>query len=306
MKIIFFGTPDYVIPVVEALNKSFRTRNENGVVAVVTQPPRPIGRGHKIDRSEVDHWAYKHKISILYDFDNLPQADIGVVAAYGKIIPKHVINHFPLGILNIHPSLLPKYRGASPVQAAITSGETQTGVTVIKMDELMDHGAIVSSFKDEILKADTSETLRDRLFEKSAKFIVDLIPNYLKGKIKLKEQVHNDATFTKLLTREHGFINPVYLKEAIEGETSKKNWKIQYIKDYSQVPDVNSIERFIRAMAPWPGAWTTVTLQNDQRRLKILSSHIEDKKLVFDKVQMEGKDPVSWEEFKRGYPKISF
>ena len=221
-----------------------------------------------------------------------------------------------MGILNIHPSLLPKYRGASPVQAAITSGETQTGVTVIKMDELMDHGAIVSSFKDEILKADTSETLRDRLFEKSAKFIVDLIPNYLKGKIKLKEQVHNDATFTKLLTREHGFINPVFIKKTLEGITSKKNWEIQFIKakplqaplikDYSQVPDVNSIERFIRAMAPWPGAWTTVTLQNDQRRLKILSSHIEDKKLVFDKVQMEGKDPVSWEEFKRGYPKMSF
>jgi methionyl-tRNA formyltransferase len=138
------------------LYKEYRTIKDKGVIAVVTQPPKPAGRDKKIEYSAVDTWAYKKDIRILRDLDmrssdtgkNLPEADLGVVAAYGKIIPKEIISHFKFGILNIHPSLLPKYRGASPTQAAIAAGETTTGVTVIKMDENMDHGPVVSSLKE--------------------------------------------------------------------------------------------------------------------------------------------------------------
>src|SRR5581483_6897875 len=111
LKVIFFGTPDYVIPILENLHKYYK------VVGVVTQPPKLAGRHQEKTFSAVDTWAYKHKLNIIHFWDQeLPPADLGVVASYGKIIPQEIINHFKYGILNIHPSLLPKYRGASPIQ----------------------------------------------------------------------------------------------------------------------------------------------------------------------------------------------
>src|SRR5437879_3001617 len=110
-KIIFFGTPEYVIPVLESLHKHYK------IVGVVTQPPKLVGRKQIRTFSHVDNWAHKHKIPVITSLSEvLPEAKLGVVASYGKIIPKSVIDHFGSGILNIHPSLLPKYRGASPIQ----------------------------------------------------------------------------------------------------------------------------------------------------------------------------------------------
>ena len=282
MKVVFFGTPDYVVPIAEALFKEFRTTKEKGVVAVVTQAPKPAGREKKIEYSAVDTWAYKHKIPIFHNFEKLPEAELGVVAAYGKIIPKSVIEHFLKGILNVHPSLLPQYRGASPIQAAIAAGEAETGVTVIKMDELMDHGPIISSFKEEIGSEDTNETLRTRLFERSAEFLISLIPSYISCKIKPKDQNHKEATFTKLITKDNGFIKEPFA-------------------------DPVKTEGLFRAFDPWPGIWTYVNINKEQKRLKILKLHLEKLmpnhySLVPDIVQLEGKKPVTWEEFKKGYP----
>ncbi|PIU71772.1 methionyl-tRNA formyltransferase, partial [Candidatus Woesebacteria bacterium CG06_land_8_20_14_3_00_39_27] len=200
MKIIFFGTPEYVVPILAKLAK----RHE--IVAVVTQPPKPVGREQFKKYSPVDDWVYKRDIKILRDLDTkqFPDADLGVCAAYGKIIPQKVIGLFKFGILNIHPSLLPKYRGASPISEAIKNGDTESGVTIIKMDEKMDHGPIITFFKEEILPDDTTESLRERLFERSADVLIQLIPAYISGKVKPKEQNHNEATFTKVLTREDG------------------------------------------------------------------------------------------------------
>ncbi|HEX6976824.1 MAG TPA: methionyl-tRNA formyltransferase [Patescibacteria group bacterium] len=278
MKIIFFGTPEFVIPVAEALRKEFDHGVEKNLVAVVTQPAKPAGREQTMKYSPVDNWAYKHRIPIVRDLknDELPEADLGVVAAYGEIIPQNVIDHFKYGIINIHPSLLPLFRGASPIQSAIASGETQTGVSVIKMDEQMDHGPIISYFKEDILSEDTNETLTKRLFERASDFVVNLIPNYVSGKIKLKEQDHSKATFTKVLKREDGFID-------LEKGTAQE------------------AERKIRAMQPWPGAWTK--LENG-KRLKLLKAHVENEKLILDEVQLEGKTPVTGEEFRRGYPDL--
>lgn len=281
MKIVFFGTPDYVVPIAEALYKKFHTPQEKGVIAVVTQPPKPVGRDQKLEYSAIDKWAHSRGIDIVFDYEDIPEADLGVVAAYGRIIPKEVIEFFPKGILNIHPSLLPKYRGASPIQNAIANGDILTGVTIIKMDEKMDHGPIVSSFKEEILPDDTNETLRKRLFDRSATFLIELIPNYLNGKIKLKAQNHEEATFTKLVKKEDGFI-----EKPFEDPTKTNN--------------------LFRAYHPWPGIWTFVDINGEQKRLKILKLHLDDSKLVLDKVQLEGKNAVSFEEFKRGYPKAQF
>ena len=281
MKIIFFGTPEYVMPVLKRLHR------EHEIVAVVTQPPSEVGREKKVKRTEVDHWAYKRKIPIFFDFGKpLPAADLGVLAAYGKIIPKDVILNTKYGIFNIHPSLLPKYKGASPVQAAITNGEQTTGVTIIKMDEKLDHGPILSSFREDINPDDTTGSLRERLFQRSAQFVVDLIPNYLSGKIKPKKQDHAKATLTKILKREDGFIDA----ERFTSEARK-------------------VECLIRAMDPWPGAWTLHRLsasEGQAKRLKILKAHLKNHKLILDKVQLEGKTPVSFEEFKRGYPDFEF
>jgi len=226
----------------------------------------------------VDTWAFKRKVPIFFDFGKpLPDADMGVLAAYGKILPKSVVNGFKFGILNIHPSLLPKYRGASPIQATIADGETQTGATIIRLDEEMDHGPIVAQFKEDVLPNDTNESLTTKLFERSADVLIQAIPAYISGKIKPKAQDEKEATFTKLLKKEDGFID---LKKASPIEA----------------------ERFIRAMHPWPGVWTYI--EPAHKRLKIKKAHLEEDKLILDEVQLEGKDPVSFKQFKEGYPKL--
>lgn len=289
MKIVFFGTPDYVLPILTAIHKKFVTGSgKSPIVAVVTQPPRPIGRKQILAYSAVDKWAHKHKVPIHYSAGELAvdsiDADVGVLASYGEIIKKEVINLFPHGILVIHPSLLPKYRGASPIPATIAAGDSVTGVTIFKMDEKVDHGPIISQFKEDVLPEDTGETLRTRLFERSVEVLTELIEPYLQNKITPKIQNDSGATYTKIITREDGFI-----------DLNKK--------------DPEETERFIRAMYPWPGAWTSVQLTTsatENKRLKILKAHLENEKLVLDEVQPEGKGPVTWRQFKEGYPQAKF
>ena len=354
MKIIFFGTPKYVLPIIEALHKSFKSpKIESGVMAVVTQPPKPTGRKQKLEYSPVDTWAYKKNIPIFHKAGDLIKsdikADLGVLASYGEIIPKYVISHLSskggsayggkFGILNIHPSLLPKWRGASPIQASIINGDETTGVTIIKLDEKLDHGPIISQFKEKILDTDTTESLRKRLFERSANVIASLLPAYLKGKIKSREQQHLKATFTTQVKKDDAFIPPEYISANLQGETLQTRWEIPFmntkysqaslspkgkallIKNYSLNPTPYTLERFIRAMQPWPGAWTYVQLSSklkakSEKRLKILKAHLEESqitshkspvtKLVLDEVQLEGKNSVSWKQFKEAYPEAEF
>ena len=303
MKIVFFGTPDYVLPILKELD----VRYEIG--AVVTQEPKPTGRKKFIVRSAVDNWAYKQKIPVIYDLKKVPQFDLGVLAAYGKIIPKSIIHNSKFGILNIHPSILPKYRGASPIQAAMATGDTESGVTIIKIDEIVDHGPIISQFKEEIKTSDTLGTLRSRLFQRAAEVFLALVEPYLQGKIRFREQNHKEATHTVMVKKEHGFILPKFLKYALLGKTLEEDWDIGFTKDFFLKPSPASCERFIRALDPWPGAWTLLRLsasEGQAKRLKILKAHLEGKKLVLDEVQLEGKNPVSWKEFLAGYPAIAF
>ncbi len=307
MKIIFFGTPAYVVPILEGLHNQYNKRKEDReLVAVLTQSPKPVGRDKTVTYSEVDHFAHKNKIDIFFEADELPEADIAVCAAYGKIIPQHIIEKFPLGILNIHPSLLPKFRGASPIQSTILEGEETTGVTIIKMDAELDHGPIVSSLKSEVLKTDTNETLRDRLFQESVDFLLQLLPSFAQGKITLKPQDETVATYTKPVVKEDGYIPENIIASVIEGTILETSWPVRFIKDYTITPNPSTVDRFIRAITPWPGAFTFVTLGADKKRLKILTAHVEEEKLVLDEVQLEGKNAVTFEQFKKGYPKFVF
>jgi len=273
MKIVFFGTPEYVLPIVKVLPN---------LTAIITK---------KLTKSPIEEWAVKNKVKIIYDLENIPKADLGIVAAYGKIIPDKVIKNCKFGIINIHPSLLPKYRGASPVQEAIKNGDEATGVTFIKMDKEIDHGPIIASFKEKILNTDTTDSLRKRLFKKASKFIIDLIPNYVNKKIKLTPQNHKLGNYTLPLVKKDGFI------------------------DLNKTTPIKA-DRHIRAMYPWPISWTYVQLTDDSksvtnRRLKIIKaelkkSSINHHSLSIKLVQLEGKKPVTWKQFKEGYPDFSF
>jgi len=341
MKIVFFGTPDYVVPVLDKLHREFKLADESPIAAVVTQTPKPAGRDKKISYSPVDGWAHKKNIPIFYSSRKIVEenisADLGILASFGEFIPADVINHFKYGIINIHPSSLPEFRGSSPIQATIITNSTPA-VSFIRLDEKLDHGPVLSQFKDELLPDDTSVTLRSRLFARSAEVLATLIPAYISGKVKPKEQNHVSATFTREIKKEDGFIPPKNLNATLQGRTLKGKWEIPFIKvkgvAYNLQPTTYNLSLFIRAMQPWPGAWTYVNTEHSaksikHKRLKILSSTLTASEgnssnlqlsepealqsrrpttynLQLNLVQLEGKNPVSWKLFSSGYPQAKF
>ena len=281
IKVVFFGTPDFVIPILDSILQVTRL----DLVSVVTNPDRPVGRKQILTPTPGKKWAVKHNIPVLtpeivddnfkFQISNF-KFDLGVLAAYGKILPSWLIDLFPQGILVIHPSLLPKYRGASPVQAAILNGDKETGVSIIKMDEKMDHGPIIHQFKIPINPDETTASLLEKSFNQTAKILPEIIKSsysfYPDRGLKSNKQDDKQATYTKLIKKEDGFIP----------------WKTL---EKAKKADGIEIERFIRAMTPWPGVWT-INPQT-QKRLKILKARLENEKLIVDEVQWEGRKPTS-------------
>ncbi|MBI3397408.1 hypothetical protein HY045_02940 [Candidatus Woesebacteria bacterium] len=245
---------------------------------------------------------------------------MGILAGYGEILPMDVIKIFPHGILNVHTSLLPKWRGASPEQATILAGDSVSGGSIMKLDDKMDHGPILTQYEIDVLPGDTRESLRNKIFEKGATVLSELIDSYVTGKIKLKPQNHNEATYTRLIKKEFGFIPPEAISYALEGKEFPQKFEVPFIKDCSINLNPETIERFVRAMHPWPGVWSYIQLlvnpeqSSGRKRIKILKAHLssptEENKskvsLIIDEIQLEGKNPVSFEEFKRGYPTATF
>lgn len=251
-KIVFFGSDRYSQIVFKALKTDRRFETAKA-------PPA------KVKTKEIARQIRKFK------------PKVGILASYGKILTSEVLNLFPFGVLNLHPSLLPKYRGPTPVPSALLAGETETGLTILKMDKEVDHGPMVAQFKVPIKSTDTSEVLLNRCFAAGAKILLTILPAYLENRITPRPQSHQKATFTPKFTRESGLIN----------------W---------QKPAAYN-ERFIRAMFPWPGAWTKVKIGSALKRLKILQGHLEKGELILDLVQLEGKKPVVFKQFQEGYPK---
>ena len=265
LKIVFFGSSKFVIPIIEVLNKNF-----NLCLVITTE---------KKSTDPVPSYCIKSKVCyyVVTDFGKKItfnkvkeiSPDIGILASFGAIVPKSVLDIFKYGVLNIHPSLLPKYRGPSPVQAAILNGDKKTGVTIIKLDDQVDHGPTLTQKEELIKENDTAESLYERLFKLASSSIVRTIELYLKEEIKPREQNHKQATFTKMLTRKDGFID-------------------------TQSPQI--LDRMIRAYHPWPGAWTQIRINDKGLRIKFLP----DKK-----IQVEGKKPMSYKDFLNGYPNLN-
>lgn len=253
LRIVYMGTPEFSVPALDALHAA-----GHEIVAVYSQPPRPSGRGHKLQSSPVHRRAEELGLAVKTpkslkskeaqeEFAAL-NADVAVVAAYGLILPKTVLDAPVHGCLNIHASLLPRWRGAAPIQYAILSGDKSTGISIMQMNEGLDTGPVISMKKVSITTDTTCPTLHDQLSTLGAKMIADVIDDIAAGKkIESKAQDDSKSTYAKMLKREDGMVD--WAKSAAE------------------------IERQIRALTPWPGVWCTV----NGARLKIHdASIIED------------------------------
>lgn len=250
LRVIFMGTPDFAVPALEAVIKS-----SHQVVGVFTQPPRPRGRGQAVQISPVHACADRHKISVytpasLKKDDSARAAfamlepDVAVVAAYGLILPPIILAGPRYGCLNIHASLLPRWRGASPIQRAIWAGDAETGICIMQMDEGLDTGAVVIREALPITNTTTAQSLHDNLASLGARMIVDALDRLAtEGRLDSTPQRADGVTYAPLLTKDDGRI------------------------DWTQEAMVT--DRQIRALTPWPGTWT---ITPDGRRLKILQA----------------------------------
>ena len=234
MRIIFFGTPDFAVPSLRALLKAGET-----VVSAVTQPDRVRGRGHKLSQPPVKEYALSKGIPVLQpstirssEFFNTLRAlrpDMIVVVAYGRIIPSQILSLPPQGCINVHASLLPKYRGAAPIQWAIVRGETETGVTTMLMDEGLDTGDVLLVEKTEIPPEDNALTLGTRLSEKGARLLIETIRGIESGTVKPTPQ-SGEPTYAPIIKKDDGRID----------------WSLS-------APEIFNL---VRGMCPWPGAFS--------------------------------------------------
>jgi methionyl-tRNA formyltransferase len=304
MRILFIGTGEIGVPTLKALLKS-----EHEVVGVVTQPDKPVGREQRIEASPIkkallsrapgggalpfpilqpakikDHQAIEEIRAL--------NPDVIVVMAYGQILPREVLEISRLACLNLHASLLPRWRGAAPIQAAIAAGDRETGITVMCMDEGLDTGDILLQHKIQILPGNTGGSLHDRLAQVAPEALLESLRLLAAGKNPRIPQDNAHATYAPKLKREHGRI------------------------DWSE--SAEAIERKIRAFNPWPGAF----MKLDDQHLKIFSASVVDlngqpgeilrsqnelviaagkRALSLAEVQLEGKRRMSAAEFLRGH-----
>ena len=247
-KLIFLGTPPFSVPALKALNESI-----HDVVMVVSQPDRPRGRGRKVTPPAVKVAAEEMGYQIIQprsiktrefmDQIGKLKPDFLIVVAFGRILPEDVLAVPRLGTINVHASLLPKYRGPAPIQWAIINGEQETGVCTMLMEKELDTGDILLTAEEPIKPDDTAGTLHDRLAANGAPLLIETLKAFADGTIQPIPQDHAYATYAPMLSKDDGLIN--WNKSAV------------------------SLEAFIRGVTPWPGAYTF----HGDNRLKIFKSH---------------------------------
>ena len=293
------GTPEIAVPVLSRLVEA-----GHDIAAVYSQPDRPSGRGRKLVPTPTKRFAEEHKIDVRQPRSLRSETEcealaslcpeVVVVAAYGLFLPPDVLEIPRLGCLNIHPSLLPRYRGPSPVVSAILTGDEQTGVTIMKLDEGMDSGPLLAQVTVPIAERETAPELTRRLFDLGADLLVDSLPRWSSGNIRAMPQDEGHATFTTLVKKEDG--------EIVWTDGAER------------------IARKVRAYEPWPGTFT----HWDGKLLKILEAsamagdaqpgHVVglddggigigtgDGLLAVNRLQNEGRRPSDPQDFVRGYP----
>lgn len=263
---IFFGASQFVLPIITFLKEHY------DLTLVVTTEQKPTDavpvycREHNIPFVTA---SSPSQLNALKEQLAGYECQFAVLAYFGVIVSQSIIDLFPKGIVNIHPSRLPQYRGPTPVQTALLLGDVRTGVSIMLLDKEVDHGPVLAQEEEEIYSIDTAVSLYERLFPKGVQLLETVLPAYLSGELKPKEQEHSKATFTKTLTRDSGFIDMT--------------------KPISPV----LIDQMIRAYYPWPGAWTKWQTNGKEKIVKLLPNKL---------LQVEGKKPMSYRDFLNGYP----
>ncbi len=295
IKVVFMGSPDFAVPALHALNQHY------SVVGVVSQPDRPSGRGMTLTPPPVKVAAQALGIPVMQPEKlRQPEAmeqlqawnpDLIIVAAFGQILKQEVLDLPKYGCLNIHASLLPRWRGAAPIQSAILAGDAETGITIMKMDAGLDTGPMIAKRSIPILPHDTGGSLFEKLSALGGDFLLDILPSYLNGDFNLQPQPEDSVTYAPMLKKEDGLLDTTQTAEALE--------------------------RRVRAFSPWPG---TFLLWNDAP-LKIRLAHVEagkteagwrgvrsglpaigtsDGYLILDELQPAGKKAMSGKAFLAG------
>ncbi len=234
---------------------------------VVTTPDTKMGRGQKEQTMPVKSTAQQAGIGIAEDINDLPDFDLGILVAFGKIIPQNILGMPKLGILNVHPSMLPKYRGPSPIQTAILKGDEKTGISIMLLDKEIDHGPVLAQKEEAITAGDSHASLIEKLGAEGANLLLETLPKYLDGTVQPVPQEHSLATLTQHIEKKQGFL------------------------DFQNLPEASVIDRMIRAFYPWPSVWTNF----NGKIVKFLPGNL---------VQPEGKRPMSTKEFLNGYPQL--
>ncbi|MCL4458513.1 MAG: methionyl-tRNA formyltransferase [Chloroflexi bacterium] len=309
MRLIFMGTPQFAVPILCALiNEGYE------IAAVVTQPDRPVGRYRRVEPPPVKEIALRHNLPVLQPAslrepgvaERLAelQPEVIIVAAFGHILPPPILQLPPLGCLNVHPSLLPKQRGASPIAGAILDGEEETGVTIMLMDEGMDTGLILAQEKIPLLAEDTAQSLGERLACLGATQLLATLPRWAAGQIIPQPQAEMAATYTAQLRIEDGHLD----------------WRLP----------AEQLWRQCRAYFPWPGSYTfwqgkrlklrrvrpdgpwpngdqpgRVLLRRTEQPPGLLLGVVAGQgTLIIEELQLEGKRSMTATEFLRGHPAI--
>ncbi len=303
MKVLFMGTPDFAAV---TLNKLIESRHE--IIGVVTQPDKQKGRGHELAYSPVKELALRHGLTIYQPvkvkepefLETVGQLapEVIVVSAFGQLLPKALLDLPPYGCINVHGSLLPKYRGAAPIQYAILDGEKETGITIMYMDVGLDTGDMILQEKLAISPEETGGSLFDKMAHLGAELLLTALEQLEDGTATRTPQNDEEATYVKMLTKEMGRL------------------------DFSQ-PAVK-LERYIRGLNPWPSAYTTL----ECKTLKLWKAEVEPGKpenhaepgriveirkdaiavacgediLLIKELQLEGKKRMSADAFLRGFP----
>ena len=272
-KVIFISTDQLGIVILDYLVDHFSPQ------LVVTAPPARVGRGRKqLMKSPIQKRAEKLDLplitpkklgSIAIKKINSYHPDFILIYGYGKIIPLEKLNCSE--VLNIHPSLLPKLRGPSPIRYSILRGYRKTGVSLMKIDQQIDHGPVIGQEKIEVSPDETGQSLRKKVNQTALELVQKNLADYLTGKISTQPQDHSQATFTPLIRKKDGEID----------------WE----------KPIEHIERKIRAFNPWPGSYTHL----NQQIFKIYSAKIKKGKLHLGQVQLSGRKKMSFQEFKQGF-----
>ena len=302
MRVVFFGTPQFAVPSLEHLIQS-----THEVVGVVTQPDRPRGRGHKVTDAPIKMTAVQHGLPVFQPArlrdpevaETLTRwaPDLGVVAAYGKILPESVLNHPRLGMINVHASLLPRYRGAAPVHRAVIDGMPHTGVTIMRMVPALDAGPMFAKVTRPIGPDETSDVVERDLATLGASLLIDVIDDLAAGRAVEELQDHTLSTYASKVSKEEGLID----------------WTLP----------AAAIHNRVRGLYPWPHAFSYL----NGERLIVMRSHVSPEptsaapgtivdtssgaihvatgygeRLVIDEIQPEGRRAMKVRDYLAGHP----